>query len=307
MFESIFQLRRRRAIELMHLLGSYRGRRGFVLDRCALLERLGSFEIITQYRWKQQARSFRVIEQTGRVEINAVEVPNGGSSRVESEVADESQLIERLLVVLRAVIDDDGHIRHIISGDERQNRKSQYDRFEQAVRAFHQQSFGEAQAFFAEACAGPDSKIRTSSEECLRICSLRLARDDGFDEGHRRNHGDYYVVVGGCTEKTGGFDFGVSGQDDKPAFRRWTVMHRPVATRLSVMDLQETIRQLKIDKECVEQAIAILEGLLDQRPGVPAVVPKERRGRKSMPPQERRQVSERMTRYWANRRRGQAE
>jgi len=84
-------------------------------------------------------------------------------------------------------------------------------------------------------------------------------------------------------------------------------MHRPFATRLSVMDLQETIRQLKIDKECVEQAIAILEGLLDQRTGVPAVVPKERRGRKSMPPQERRQVSERMTRYWANRGRGQPE
>lgn len=136
-FESIFQLRRRRAVELMHLLGSYRGRRGFVLDRCALLERLGSFEIITQYRWKQQARSFRVIEKTGRVEINAVEVPNGnhhGSSRGEIEFADESELIETLLVVLRAVIDDDGHI---ISEDEREHRKSQYDRFEQAVRAFH--------------------------------------------------------------------------------------------------------------------------------------------------------------------------
>jgi hypothetical protein len=84
-------------------------------------------------------------------------------------------------------------------------------------------------------------------------------------------------------------------------------MHRPVATRLILMDLQETIRQLNIEKECVEQAIAILEDLLGQRTGVPAAVPKQRRGRKSMPPQERRQVSERMTRFWAKRRRGQPE
>src|ERR1017187_6739757 len=59
-FESIFRLRRRRAIELMHVLGSQRGRRGFVLDRCALLEKLESLDTVTQYRWEQQARSPRV-------------------------------------------------------------------------------------------------------------------------------------------------------------------------------------------------------------------------------------------------------
>ena len=53
-FESIFQLRRRRAIELMHLLGSYRARRGFVLDRSALIEKLESPDTIIHYRWVQQ-------------------------------------------------------------------------------------------------------------------------------------------------------------------------------------------------------------------------------------------------------------
>ena len=44
-FESIFQLRRRREIELMHTFGSRRSRRGFVLDRCALVGKLEALEI----------------------------------------------------------------------------------------------------------------------------------------------------------------------------------------------------------------------------------------------------------------------
>lgn len=72
------------------------------------------------------------------------------------------------------------------------------------------------------------------------------------------------------------------------------------------MDLQETIRQLKIEKERIEQAIAVLEDLLDHPTGVP-VAPKQRRGRKSMSPEERRQVSDRMTLYWQKKRQGQPE
>jgi hypothetical protein len=66
------------------------------------------------------------------------------------------------------------------------------------------------------------------------------------------------------------------------------------------MDLQETIRQLKIEKQRIEDAIAQLEQLQGRGGADPIAAPK-RRGRKSMPPQERREVAERMRRYWANR------
>ena len=47
----------------MHSLGSCRGRRGYVLDRCMLLQRLESLNVLTQYRWEEQVRAERVIEQ----------------------------------------------------------------------------------------------------------------------------------------------------------------------------------------------------------------------------------------------------
>jgi|HubBroStandDraft_4_1064222.scaffolds.fasta_scaffold1129129_2 hypothetical protein len=72
------------------------------------------------------------------------------------------------------------------------------------------------------------------------------------------------------------------------------------------MDLEETIRRLKNERELVKNAIAALEELLaggfGDRPGMP-----KGRGRKQMPPQERKEVSERMKKYWANRRRRQPE
>ena len=67
------------------------------------------------------------------------------------------------------------------------------------------------------------------------------------------------------------------------------------------MDLQETIRQLKIQKRKVELAIAELEQLQGSDSGS-SVVMVNRRGRKSMGSEERQQVSDRMKRYWANRR-----
>jgi len=72
------------------------------------------------------------------------------------------------------------------------------------------------------------------------------------------------------------------------------------------MDLQKTIRQLKIEKERIDRAIAAMEELLNAGGGDPNEVPK-RRGRNSMPPEERRKVSERMTRYWKNKRQGQTD
>jgi hypothetical protein len=69
------------------------------------------------------------------------------------------------------------------------------------------------------------------------------------------------------------------------------------------MNLTEIIRMLHVEKAKVEHSIAALETLDSrQAAGLP---PLRRRGRKSMGSQERREVSERMKRYWENRRQGQ--
>jgi len=67
------------------------------------------------------------------------------------------------------------------------------------------------------------------------------------------------------------------------------------------MDLQEIIRRLKIEKEQIERAIALLAELQSGGGGDLIPIPK-RRGRKSMPSEERSEVSERMKKYWASRR-----
>lgn len=64
------------------------------------------------------------------------------------------------------------------------------------------------------------------------------------------------------------------------------------------MDLLEIVRLLRAHSEELDEAISSLEKLRE------GVVPakKGRRGRKSMSPDERREVSERMRAYWASRR-----
>jgi hypothetical protein len=67
------------------------------------------------------------------------------------------------------------------------------------------------------------------------------------------------------------------------------------------MDFSETLRDLYAQKETLERAIASLEEMAwDREPGLAANGAK-RRGRKSMGAAERREVSERMKRYWATR------
>jgi len=69
------------------------------------------------------------------------------------------------------------------------------------------------------------------------------------------------------------------------------------------MDLYKAIQELYAEKEKLERVIASLEEL--QRTGgsiPPLPKPAKRRGRKSMSPTERQQVSERMRKYWAGRR-----
>jgi hypothetical protein len=70
---------------------------------------------------------------------------------------------------------------------------------------------------------------------------------------------------------------------------------------VNLMDLQETIRQLQIQRRQIDVAIANLEDLQGTHDGGNFVIP-SRRGRKSMGPEERQQVSDRIRRYWATRR-----
>jgi len=68
------------------------------------------------------------------------------------------------------------------------------------------------------------------------------------------------------------------------------------------MDLYKALQDLYAEKEKLERAIASLEEL--QRAGGLAGLPQlgKRRGRKSMNPEEREEVSKRMRKYWASRR-----
>ena len=65
------------------------------------------------------------------------------------------------------------------------------------------------------------------------------------------------------------------------------------------MDVEKTLRELYAEKRAIDATIASLERQLGAgaRNGSP-----KKRGRKSMSTQERRVVSERMRRYWENRR-----
>ena len=72
------------------------------------------------------------------------------------------------------------------------------------------------------------------------------------------------------------------------------------------MDLYKAIQDLYAEKEKLERVIASLEEL--QRTAGSLPVPQmggKRRGRKSMSAKERQEVSERMKRYWASRRKRQ--
>jgi hypothetical protein len=74
------------------------------------------------------------------------------------------------------------------------------------------------------------------------------------------------------------------------------------------MDLYKALQELYAEKEKLERAIASLEEL--QRVGggvVDFTRAGKRRGRKSMSPEEREEVSKRMRKYWASRRKPKQE
>jgi hypothetical protein len=69
------------------------------------------------------------------------------------------------------------------------------------------------------------------------------------------------------------------------------------------MDLGKAIQELRREKERLERVIASLEELQRSAGAVPALTERvQRRGRKFMGPQERQEVSQRMKKYWAARR-----
>ena len=71
------------------------------------------------------------------------------------------------------------------------------------------------------------------------------------------------------------------------------------------MDLMATIQSLRRERARLDKTIAALEAF---KPGDAPIAAKlhARRGRKSMGPEEREQVGERIRRYWAARRSEQA-
>lgn len=68
------------------------------------------------------------------------------------------------------------------------------------------------------------------------------------------------------------------------------------------MDLYKAIQDLYAEKEKLERVIASLEELQRTAGSLPVAPSGKRRGRKSMNAKERQEVSERMKRYWASRR-----
>jgi len=68
------------------------------------------------------------------------------------------------------------------------------------------------------------------------------------------------------------------------------------------MDLSKTIAELYEEKTRLDKVIASLEQLGVE--SFPEAMATQRRGRKFMSPQERQEVSERMRKYWAERKAG---
>jgi hypothetical protein len=80
-----------------------------------------------------------------------------------------------------------------------------------------------------------------------------------------------------------------------------------MGVNLRAMDLQHVIEELCAEKDRLDRVIAVLETMLRAEAGGAGASPdgppaQKRRGRKSMGHEERKNVSERMRKYWASRR-----
>lgn len=79
-------------------------------------------------------------------------------------------------------------------------------------------------------------------------------------------------------------------------------MIKALSTTNERIDLHKVIQQLLEEKQKLESVISSLETLGASAATGNAEQATRRRGRKSMSPEERRRVSERMKKYWATRR-----
>jgi hypothetical protein len=69
-----------------------------------------------------------------------------------------------------------------------------------------------------------------------------------------------------------------------------------------MLDIQALIQSLNEEKQAIANAIQVLEELHACRKNQPRELTRDPRGRKFLTPEDRQEVSERMKRYWANRR-----
>jgi hypothetical protein len=125
-FERLFGIRRRRAIQLMHFFGGYQAGRTFLLDRIKLMEQLepiqAGAEFAMEARRKQKltaalekARRYRAASQvvlpvdTGQLEGRLIDLPDGirlgpGSLHVEFGKAEE--LLAKLFALSKVAAND---------------------------------------------------------------------------------------------------------------------------------------------------------------------------------------------------------
>ena len=73
------------------------------------------------------------------------------------------------------------------------------------------------------------------------------------------------------------------------------------------MDLDKVIAKLQAERAKLDAIITSLEQIKESGADIPKEVLKKRRGRKFMNEADRREVSERMKRYWASRRKQKEE
>jgi hypothetical protein len=126
MIESVFQVGRRRAIQLLHCFGGYQSGRTFLLDRNSLLRALASLEsgdeFSMEFRRKERLSSeldrLREFTRAARVSVPVApgvydtrlnSLPPGvhlESGRLTVEYGSPEQLLERLFALSQALLND---------------------------------------------------------------------------------------------------------------------------------------------------------------------------------------------------------
>jgi hypothetical protein len=131
-FERLFGIRRRRAIQLMHFFGGYQAGRTFLLDRVKLLEQLGPIQAGAEFAMEAR-RKQRLIEclakirqsragarvvlpvEAGIHQAKLIDLPEGihlaaGSLQVEFGKAEE--LLAKLYALSKTAANDFESFRH---------------------------------------------------------------------------------------------------------------------------------------------------------------------------------------------------